>query len=76
MLLFIVIAAVAIVLVAAATRPVSFTFSLVQTFSFLGLLFGLVGWFAVQPDPVFLWYLGGGGSVWLMATVLRSHITA
>jgi hypothetical protein len=70
------IGAVASILLALATRPVSFTLTLIQTLSFLGLVFGLVGWFAILPDPTFLWYIAAGGAIWLMVTVLRHRMAA
>ena len=63
--------AAAAILVAFATRPISFTLSLIQTISFLALAFGLFGWFAILSDPMFLWYIGVGGGTWLLTTVLR-----
>jgi hypothetical protein len=71
MLLLVIIGATVIVLATAATRPVSFTLGLIQTLSFLSLVFGLVGWFAILPDPTFLWYIAAGGAIWLLVTVLR-----
>ncbi|MEO9249116.1 hypothetical protein ABDK96_15635 [Citricoccus nitrophenolicus] len=65
------LAAAAAMLVAFATRPVSFTLGLIQTISFLALAFGVFGWFTILPDPVFLWYIGVGGAIWLLTTVLR-----
>lgn len=76
MLLFVLIGAAALVLVVAATRPTSFALGLIQIFSFLALVFGLVGWFAILPDPAFLWYIAVGGAAWLMTTVLRHRIAA
>jgi hypothetical protein len=76
MLLVIVIGAAAIILASMATRPVGFTLGLIQTLSFLGLVFGLVGWFVILPDPTFLWYIAVGGAVWLMLTVLRHRMAA
>lgn len=70
-LYFVAIAAAVSILVAFATRPVSFTLGLIQTLSFLALAFGLFGWFAILPDPAFLWYMGVGGGIWLLTTVLR-----
>ncbi|WP_298045942.1 hypothetical protein [uncultured Citricoccus sp.] len=74
MLLVIVIGAAAIILASMATRPVGFMLGLIQTLSFLGLVFGLVGWFVILPDPTFLWYIAVGGAVWLMVTVLRHRM--
>lgn len=65
------IGAAAAILVALATRPIRFTLGLIQTVSFLALAFGLLGWFAIFPDPVFLWYIGIGGGAWVLSTVLR-----
>ncbi|MGM7669287.1 hypothetical protein [Microbacterium sp. A93] len=63
--------AAAAILVAIATRPISFTLSLIQAVSLLALAFGVIGWFAILRDPVFLWYTGVGGGTWLLTTVLR-----
>lgn len=68
--------AVPAILRSLVTRPVSFTLGLIQTLSFLGLVFGLVGWFVILPDPTFLWYIAVGGAVWLIVTVLRHRMTA
>ncbi len=68
--------AVAATLLRLVTRPVSFTLGLIQTLSFLGLVFGLVGWFAILPDPAFLWYIAVAGGTWLMVTILRHRMAA
>lgn len=70
-LYIIALAAAVAILVAFATRPISFALGLIQTLSFLALGFGLFGWFIILPDPIFLWYIGGGGGVWLLTLVLR-----
>lgn len=77
MIWFYIVAVVAVVtvLVTIATRPISFTLGLIQTLSFMALAFGLIGWFAVLPDPVFLWSIGIGGGIWLLTTVLRGSIS-
>ncbi|WMY80050.1 hypothetical protein [Citricoccus sp. I39-566] len=74
-MLLLFIAAAAYLLVAAATRPISLVLGLIQTISFLGLLFGLVGWFGAAPDFTFLWYIAGCGALWLFSTFLQSNWT-
>jgi hypothetical protein len=64
------------VLIALATRPVSAALSLIQTLAFIVLTFGLFGWFAVLQDPVFLWYIGVGGTIWLLTLLLRRSRSA
>ncbi len=59
------------ILITLATRPISAALSLIQTLAFIALSFGLFGWFAVLHDPVFLWYIGLGGAIWLLTLLLR-----
>ncbi|GAA4761419.1 hypothetical protein GCM10025784_05570 [Citricoccus nitrophenolicus] len=66
------LAAALTILVVFATRPINFTLTLIQTVSLIALFFGLLGWFIILPDPIFLWYIGGGGGIWLFTTVLRA----
>jgi hypothetical protein len=59
------------ILIALATRPISAALGLIQTLAFVALTYGLFGWFAVLQDPVFLWYIGVGGGIWLLTSLLR-----
>jgi hypothetical protein len=59
------------ILIALATRPISAALGLLQTLAFIALTLGLFGWFAVLQDAVFLWYIGVGGAIWLLTSVLR-----
>ncbi|QCU77946.1 hypothetical protein E7744_06935 [Citricoccus sp. SGAir0253] len=62
------------IFIAFATRPIGAVLVLVQATAFVVLALGLLGWFVVLQEPVFLCFIGAGGITWLLTLVLRgSH---